>query len=79
MLPQTVGVAGAVQALVVPGGGLGQPAGLTLQRGHQLGANATVRLDQASFEQAMNNAKAGCPVSKLFKGAEISMDAQLES
>jgi len=33
--------------------------------------------DSAAFETAANNAKAGCPVSRLFK-AEITMDAQLE-
>ena len=33
--------------------------------------------DAAQFETAANNAKAGCPVSKLFKGAEITLDAQL--
>lgn len=33
--------------------------------------------DKAKFETAANNAKAGCPVSKLFKGAEITMDASL--
>jgi osmotically inducible protein OsmC len=33
--------------------------------------------DQAKFETAANNAKAGCPVSKLFKGAEITMSAKL--
>ena len=35
--------------------------------------------DKAKFETAANNAKAGCPVSKLFKGAEITLDAKLES
>jgi lipoyl-dependent peroxiredoxin len=34
--------------------------------------------DKAAFETAANNAKAGCPVSKLFKGAEITMNAALE-
>jgi len=34
--------------------------------------------DNAAFETAANNAKAGCPVSKLLK-AEITMDARLES
>jgi lipoyl-dependent peroxiredoxin len=34
--------------------------------------------DKAAFETAANNAKAGCPVSKLFKGAEITMNASLE-
>ena len=33
--------------------------------------------DAASFETAANNAKAGCPVSRLFN-AEITMDAKLE-
>ena len=34
--------------------------------------------DQSKFDQAAQNAKAGCPISKLLK-AEISMNAQLES
>ncbi len=34
--------------------------------------------DQQAFETAANNAKAGCPVSKLLK-AEITMTATLES
>jgi lipoyl-dependent peroxiredoxin len=34
--------------------------------------------DKAAFEKAANNAKAGCPISRLLK-AEITMDAQLES
>ena len=34
--------------------------------------------DKAAFESAANNAKAGCPVSKLLK-AEITLDAQLET
>jgi lipoyl-dependent peroxiredoxin len=34
--------------------------------------------DQQAFETAANNAKAGCPVSKVLN-AEITMDAQLEA
>ena len=34
--------------------------------------------DAAQFETAANNAKAGCPVSKVLKAA-ITMDATLES
>ncbi len=34
--------------------------------------------DQAAFEKAANNAKAGCPVSKLFN-AKITMDAKLQN
>ncbi|SEO88004.1 OsmC family protein [Aquisalimonas asiatica] len=33
--------------------------------------------DQAAFDKAANNAKAGCPISKLLN-AEITMDATLE-
>ncbi|HEY0405943.1 MAG TPA: OsmC family peroxiredoxin [Pyrinomonadaceae bacterium] len=34
--------------------------------------------DQQAFETAANNAKAGCPVSRLLN-AEITMTAQLEA
>jgi osmotically inducible protein OsmC len=34
--------------------------------------------DQAAFDTATGNAKAGCPVSKVLN-AEITMDARLES
>lgn len=43
--------------------------------------NVTARIpgaDQAAFETAANNAKTGCPISKLLN-AEITMDARLES
>ena len=43
--------------------------------------DVTVRIpgaDQAAFDTAAQNAKAGCPVSKLLK-AEITMDAKLEA
>lgn len=35
--------------------------------------------DAAKFTQAAEAAKAGCPVSKVLKGANITMDAKLES
>lgn len=34
--------------------------------------------DKAAFEKAANNAKAGCPVSKLFK-ADITLEARLQN
>jgi lipoyl-dependent peroxiredoxin len=34
--------------------------------------------DQKAFETAANNAKAGCPVSKVLN-AEITMEAKLEA
>jgi len=36
-------------------------------------------IDHDAFMQQAEAAKAGCPVSQLFKGAEITLDAQLES
>jgi lipoyl-dependent peroxiredoxin len=33
--------------------------------------------DRAAFDKAANNAKAGCPISRLLK-ADITMDATLE-
>ncbi|HEX6624230.1 MAG TPA: OsmC family protein [Pyrinomonadaceae bacterium] len=35
-------------------------------------------LDESGFENAANNAKAGCPISRLLN-AEITMDAKLAS
>ncbi len=44
-----------------------------------LEVNAKIpKATQEAFNTAANNAKAGCPVSKLFKGAEITMNARLE-
>jgi lipoyl-dependent peroxiredoxin len=53
-------------------------AGFSITKVH---LDVTVRApggDQAAFETATNNAKAGCPVSRLLK-AEITMDAKLEA
>jgi osmotically inducible protein OsmC len=53
-------------------------AGFTVTAVH---LDVTARIpgaDQQAFETAANNAKAGCPVSRLLK-AEITMDAKLEA
>ena len=34
--------------------------------------------DPAAFRRCAEDAKAGCPVSKVLKGADITMDAELE-
>lgn len=34
-------------------------------------------VDQAKFEELANNAKTGCPLSKVLKAAEITLDASL--
>jgi len=52
-------------------------AGFTITAVH---LDVTVKIpgaDRAAFEKAANNAKAGCPVSRLLK-AEITMDARLD-
>ncbi|MFC2083432.1 OsmC family protein [Bacteroidota bacterium] len=52
-------------------------AGFTITQVH-LGVTAKVPgADQQSFETAANNAKSGCPVSRLFN-AKITMEAELE-
>jgi lipoyl-dependent peroxiredoxin len=53
-------------------------AGFTITKVH---LDVTARIpgaDAQAFETAANNAKAGCPVSRLFN-AEITMDAKLEA
>ena len=35
--------------------------------------------DQAAFDEAAQRAKAGCPISKLLRAANITMDAVLEA
>ena len=52
-------------------------AGFTITRVH-LDVKASVPgADAAAFETAANNAKAGCPVSRVLN-AEITMEARLE-
>ena len=36
-------------------------------------------LDEAGFEKAAEEAKAGCPVSKALAGVDITLEASLES
>lgn len=53
-------------------------AGFTVTKVH---LDVTARIpgaDRQAFETAANNAKAGCPISRLLK-AEITMDAKLEA
>jgi osmotically inducible protein OsmC len=52
-------------------------AGFTITEVH---LDVTARIpgaDPAKFEEAANNAKAGCPISRLLK-ANITMEAKLE-
>lgn len=52
--------------------------GFTITRSHLDVAVRAPGADRAKFETAAQNAKAGCPLSKVLK-AEISMDARLEA
>ena len=53
-------------------------AGFTITKVH-LDVRAKIPgADSQAFETAANNAKAGCPISRLLK-AEITMDAKLEA
>ena len=36
-------------------------------------------IDEATFKKEAEGAKANCPVSKLYKGAQINLNAQLKS
>ncbi len=53
-------------------------AGFTITKIHLDVVARIPGADQQAFETAANNAKAGCPVSRLLK-AEITMDATLEA
>ena len=52
------------------------PAGI-VTKSHLVTRDIDLLREMAAFNTAANNAKAGCPVSKLFK-AEITMSATLE-
>ena len=52
-------------------------AGFTVTKIH---LDVTARIpgvDAAAFQKAANDAKAGCPISRLLKAAEITMSAKL--
>lgn len=52
-------------------------AGFTITKIH-LDLRAKIpNADEAKFQKAAADAKAGCPVSRVLKGAEITLDAKL--
>lgn len=53
-------------------------AGFTVTSVHLDVTARAAGLEQSAFETAANNAKAGCPISRLLN-AEITMDAKLAS
>jgi osmotically inducible protein OsmC len=52
-------------------------AGFTITRVHLAVTAEIPGASNEAFQKAAQEAKAGCPVSKLFKGAEITMEAKL--
>ena len=56
------------------------PGGFSISKIHLDLVGKVPGTDQAGFEKIANDAKVGCPVSKLFKGnAEITLTAKLET
>ena len=53
-------------------------AGWTIPSIHLVTSATVPGIDAAKFQELANNAKAGCPISRLLK-TEITMDAKLES
>jgi len=53
-------------------------AGFTITAIHLVTKAKVPGASESAFETAANNAKAGCPISRLFKGnTEITLDAKL--
>lgn len=52
-------------------------AGFTVTKIHLSVTAKIPGADKAAFDTATNNAKAGCPISRLLAAAEITMDAKL--
>lgn len=52
-------------------------AGPTVTRIHLTTRAKVPGASKEAFETAANNAKTGCPISRLLKAAEITMDARL--
>lgn len=52
-------------------------AGPTVTKIHLITRAKVPGASKEAFETAANAAKTGCPISRLLKAAEISMDAQL--
>jgi osmotically inducible protein OsmC len=51
--------------------------GPTITKIHLTNTSKVPGLDKAKFDELANKAKLGCPVSKVLKAAEITLDATL--
>lgn len=52
-------------------------AGPTITKIHLTTKAKVPGIDKAKFDELANNAKVGCPISKVLKAAEITLDATL--
>jgi lipoyl-dependent peroxiredoxin len=52
-------------------------AGPTITKIHLTNKSSVPGIDQAKFDELANTAKVNCPVSKVLKAAEITLDAKL--
>ena len=51
--------------------------GPTITKIHLVNTSKIPGIDKAKFDELAGNAKVGCPVSKVLKAAEITLDATL--
>ena len=49
----------------------------TITKIHLIMSAKVPNIDKAKFDELAHNAEVGCPVSRLLKAAEITLDAQL--
>ena len=52
-------------------------AGPTITKIHLMNKSSIPGIDKAKFDELANTAKVNCPVSKVLKAAEITLDATL--
>ena len=52
-------------------------AGFTVTKIHLIAKATVPGIDKAKFDELAKNAKEGCPISRLLKAAEITLDATL--
>jgi osmotically inducible protein OsmC len=53
------------------------PGGPTVTKIHLKNKSSVPGIDKAKFDEIAQKAKEGCPISRLLKAAEITLDAQL--
>ena len=54
-------------------------AGFSITKSHLVTTASVPGINQATFDEIAEGAKANCPVSQVLKGAEITLDATLSS